>query len=95
MGVILLILLVWFCVVFGDSLIYIINEESMFDDVPEFSYIDDIWRNDILSFFEDYFYLRIFYPIIKIFQFCFFILLGFFFPIWYSTILYIRFVMKK
>jgi hypothetical protein len=95
MSILLLILLIWFCVVIGDSLIYITNEESIFDDVSEFNYFDNMWRNDILPTFGEYFYLRIFYPIIKLIQFCFFILLGFFFPIWYPTISYVRFVMGK
>lgn len=95
MSIIFVILLIWFYVVLVNMFLYIIDGDTMFDDVSEFNYFDNMWRNDILPTFGEYFYLRIFYPIIKLIQICFFILLIFFFPIWYPTISYVRFVMGK
>ena len=85
----------WFGIsIFNAVFVLCYRKDNIFEGCSEFDFFIDRWI-EVLEKAEGNIYGRIFYPIIKLIQFCFFILLTFFFPIGYSAILYIRFVMGK
>jgi len=92
--ILIIIMIIWVCIALGNALTQLVSGESLFDEIKDVYFlIDKI--DDVLPFFESNIYLRMIYPIIKIFQLCFFILLFLLFPIWFPILSYVRFVFKK